>query len=125
MNSLKKILIVEDESSLRQALREKLGHEGYSVLEASDGVEGLACALKDKPDLIILDLEMPNMNGTTMLSLLRKDEQGKGIKVIVLTNVTDLNEVATVIEDNGTVYLVKNNTNLDELAKHIKEMSQA
>ena len=85
----KTILIVEDEKPLAKILDYKLGGEGFRILVAGDGREGLDIALKDKPDLIILDIIMPRMDGTTLLQKLRKDPWGKRAAVIILTNVYD------------------------------------
>jgi DNA-binding response OmpR family regulator len=121
MNARKKILVVDDEESLRNALKEKLEKESYEVLMAGNGEEGLEIALRELPDLTLLDLDMPKMNGTAMLKHLRADARGKALKVIVLTNVTNLDEVATVMEDDGTAYLIKTDTNLEVLIEHVRD----
>jgi DNA-binding response OmpR family regulator len=120
MQVLKKILIVEDETALRHAMSERLSREEYELHEARDGEEGLAAALQDMPNLIILDLEMPRMDGTQMLKHLREDERGKKVKVIVLTNVSDLGKVASVMEDDATAYFLKKDMSLQALAEYIK-----
>ena len=84
-NNEKKVLIVEDHGPIRQALAEKLVHEGMVALEAKDGEEGLATALKEKPDLILLDIIMPIMDGLEMLEHLRKTEEIKDTPVIILS----------------------------------------
>ena len=73
----KKILIVEDDNSVRKVFKDRLLQEGFSIIEASDGEEGLATALKEHPDLILLDILMPKMDGMTMLSKLHQDEWGR------------------------------------------------
>src|SRR3989338_8177678 len=85
----KTILIVEDEKPLRDALQHTFEAEGFEVMTAGDGRAGLTKALEKKPDLILLDIVMPKMNGTTMLSELRQNIWGRGAKVIVLTNLSD------------------------------------
>lgn len=72
------ILIVEDDVPELNALRDKFTHEGFSILEAKNGEEGLATALREHPDLILLDIIMPVMDGMTMLVNLRKDPWGGG-----------------------------------------------
>lgn len=122
---MKKILIVEDEDSLRNALRDKLTREDFQVLEAKNGQEGLAAAIREHPDLILLDIIMPIMDGMTMLKKLRtENEWGKSAPVIILTNLTsDSNQIindVTVLEPS--FYLVKSDWKLEDLMKKIKEV---
>jgi len=81
----KKILIVDDEPSMRQTLNVRLTSQGFDVVEAGDGNEGYQKALSEKPDLIILDLLMPNVDGIEASNLLKENDQTKGIPVIFLT----------------------------------------
>lgn len=77
VNMMKKILIVEDELFLLNLLHAQLTEKGYTVLDATDGKTGLEKAIHDKPDLILLDIKLPIMDGLTMLYLLRKEKVGK------------------------------------------------
>jgi len=81
-----KILIVEDEESQRIALHDNLAQKGFSVLEAKDGIDGLAVALREHPDIVLLDVRMPRMDGMTMMHKLRVDNWGKTATIIILTN---------------------------------------
>ena len=83
---MKKIIIVEDEEILRNLLYKKLTAEGYKVETAEDGEEGLAKIKVDRPDLILLDIIMPKMNGIEMMEEMAKEESLKGIPVIVVSN---------------------------------------
>ncbi|MBB4097614.1 response regulator [Sphingomonas kyeonggiensis] len=83
------ILTVDDSPSLRMAIRIALTGAGYAVTEAGDGVEGLAAANAAKFDLIITDLNMPNMDGLTMIRELRKDPAQCGTPIIFLTTESD------------------------------------
>ncbi len=74
----KKILVVEDDVPELNALRDKFTREGFSILTAKNGEEGLAIALREHPDLILLDIIMPVMDGITMLVKLREDSWGGG-----------------------------------------------
>jgi DNA-binding response OmpR family regulator len=119
----KKILVVEDEAPLRNALREMLEHEGFLVLDGKNGQEGLDLALKEKPEVILLDLVMPVMDGTTMLKLLREDiPYGKDVPVIVLSNVGIFDERVTkgVNSANPAFYLVKANWPIEGVVKKVK-----
>jgi DNA-binding response OmpR family regulator len=117
----KKVLIVEDEKSLRQALAKKLGREGFSTIEAENGREGLALALGEHPDLILLDIVMPVMDGMTLLRRLQDDEWGKSAKVVLLTNLSDNEFIAQALVIGAYEYLVKSNWTMDDIAHKVKE----
>jgi len=117
----KTILIAEDEISLLQALTDKFTREGFNVLEAKNGKEGLEIALEKHPDLILLDLIMPKMDGITMLKKLREDEWGKNVEVIVLTNLSDASTVAKVVEKGAFDFLVKSDWKLSDVVERVKE----
>jgi DNA-binding response OmpR family regulator len=82
-----KIAIVEDDQAISQMYRIKFEAEGYTVETAENGKLGLALAESMKPDIILLDLMMPEMTGDEMLTAMRKTDWGKSIKVVILTNV--------------------------------------
>ena len=115
-----KILIIEDEPSLRGALVDKLSREGFCCLEAKNGLEGLDAALKEHPDLILLDIIMPVMDGMTMLEELRKNPWGKNVPVILLTNLSEVEKVAQSLHHGVYDYLVKSDWKLEDIAKKIK-----
>lgn len=117
----KKILIVDDEPSLREALKANLAHEHFTVFEAKDGVEGLQVALREHPDLILLDLIMPHVNGVMMLGQLREDLWGKSAKVIALTNLDETTSAAEMVELGVTDYLVKADWKIGEVIAKIRE----
>jgi len=81
----KKILLVEDEAQLVDMLRSRLGASGYNVIAAYDGSEGLEKARKEKPDLILLDIIMPKMNGYEVCKCLKEDKNTEDIPIIILT----------------------------------------
>ncbi len=117
---MKKILVVEDDLALRGILRDELGRHQYQVLEADNGQSGLAMAKLETPDLIILDLSMPFMDGMTMLDELRKDDAGKNMNVIVLTNLEANGTIAQkVIENKPLFYFIKSNIKLVDLVEKI------
>ncbi len=121
-DSNKKILIVEDEISLLKALEEKFAHEGFEVLKGRNGEEGLELALKDKPDIILLDIIMPKMDGISMIKELRKDAWGKEAKIILLTNLSSPEAVTEAIQHNVYDYLVKTNWKLESIVLKVKTM---
>jgi DNA-binding response OmpR family regulator len=118
---MKQILIVEDEKMLLDALSDKLNSEGFSALKAENGVEGLEAALQKHPDLILLDIMMPKMDGMAMLKELRKDAWGENVPVIMLTNLSDEKSISEALSDKVTDYLVKSDLNINEISKIIKD----
>lgn len=123
MNEKKHIvLVVEDEAFLRGPLKEKLLHEGYSVSEAQNGEEGLKKALELKPDLILLDIVMPKMDGIDMARNLRKDEWGKNAKVVVLTNISDMDKIQEALENGIYEYFIKSDTKIEGIIEKVKEI---
>jgi len=121
-NRFKKILIIEDDVHLRHAVVDKLKSMGYRVMEAEDGNSGLSMAIKERPDLILLDLMLPKMDGLSLLSELRRDDWGKDVPVIVITilNATDERR-AKAKELNVVEYIDKSKYQLDEIIQKIKK----
>ena len=117
----KTILIVEDEPSYQHTLAEKLSLEGFDILTAKNGEEGLALALEKHPDLILLDLQMPKMGGIEMAKNLRADEWGNKAKVIILTNLSDMNKTEQTLENEIFHYLVKTDIKIEDLVSKVKE----
>lgn len=121
MEKKEKILIVEDETPLRNVLRDKLVREGFTVLEAKNGEEGLEAALRDHPDLILLDIVMPRMDGMTMLKKLRNDAWGAEAKVIILTNLSESAKVLEAMAQGSYNYLVKSDWKLEDVVVRVRE----
>jgi CheY-like chemotaxis protein len=115
------VLIVEDEKSLRDAIRDKLTRSGVVVLEAEDGAQGLQVALAKQPDLILLDILIPKMDGIEMLRQLRADDRGKTIQVILLTNLNDINRLDEALTLGARDYLIKSDIKLEDLVKAIQD----
>ena len=115
------ILIVEDDAAIRKALKDKLEFEKFGVLEAINGAVGLDLALKKHPDMILLDLVMPTMDGFTALKALRADSWGKNAQVIALTNVNDNDKVAAMIESGVYEYIVKTDWKIENVVAKVKE----
>lgn len=120
----KKILIVEDEEAMQRAISEALSNQELTTLTANDGEEGLRAALKEHPDLILLDILMPRMDGMVMLQKLRLDEWGKTVPVIILTNVSpNANSVInSVLQNEPAYYLVKSDVKLEGIVGKVKEV---
>jgi DNA-binding response OmpR family regulator len=95
-----KVAIVEDDQAISQMYRIKFEGDGYEVETAENGKLGLELAESMKPDVILLDLMMPEMNGDEMLAKLRKTTWGKNIKVVILTNMGE-QEIPETIKSLG------------------------
>ena len=117
----KKILIVEDETTLQEALTEFLSAEGFEVLSALDGEKGLELAKSEKPDLVILDIILPKKDGYEILTEIKGGEDTKNIPVILLTNLESPEDIDKAFEKGASTYLVKSNYKLEEVVKKIKE----
>ena len=118
----KKILIIEDDDNLGHFLEEVLRKEKYVVSRALNGKEGLAKALKEIPDLIFLDIQMPKMNGVMFLRELRKDKKGVSIPIIALSNIDDATTVSEMMVGNVKNFFVKTNLSLPDVMVKVKEI---
>jgi len=118
-----RILIVEDEEAQRNVLKENLANNGFMIIEASDGIEGLEKAFNDRPDLILLDVRMPRMDGITMLHKLREDSWGRIAPVIILTNyeLSDTQMFQT-IKASPSYFLMKSDTTLEVIVEKVKNL---
>lgn len=121
-NQKKKILIIEDETPMLQILNDRLIASGFDIIQARDGEEGLQLALTHHPDLILLDILMPKMNGTVTINKLREDAWGKSVPVIMLTNVSPDTDAALneILKNQPAYYFVKSDIELDTLVEKIK-----
>ena len=115
------ILIVEDEKSLCNALSGKFIHEGFVALVAKNGEEGLKIALSAQPDLILLDIVMPVMDGIAMLKKVREDEWGKDAKVIILTNLNDNESLSRALALGLKNYIVKSDWKIEDVVAMVRE----
>jgi CheY-like chemotaxis protein len=119
----KKVLIVEDEPALADALVLKFKHEGYDAFKAENGQMGLDMAIAQKPNIILLDLMMPVMDGKTMLKKLRDLPDFKTLPVLILTNAGDVDnirETQTYYNANG--FLIKSNVNPEDIVSKVKDL---
>ena len=118
-NSLK-VLLIEDDKFLRKAAEATLQRHGFGVLTATNGEEGLKLAQSDAPDLILLDLIMPKMNGFEVLRRLKGEPATSRIPVVVLSNLGQQNDSVMARELGALDYWIKSNVGLEELAGRVK-----
>jgi DNA-binding response OmpR family regulator len=117
-----KILIVEDDAVMREAVGEYLKGEGFEIVYASDGEEGVNLAKEQIPDLILLDIILPKKDGYEVIKEVKDDEKAKKIPIVLLTNLGSLSDVEKAINMGATTYLVKADYKLEEVAKKVKEI---
>ncbi|MFH1362626.1 MAG: response regulator [Candidatus Omnitrophota bacterium] len=104
----KKILVVDDEVGIVDVMQKRLTHEGYEVITATDGEEGLKKARSEKPDLVLLDIFMPKMSGKEVLAALKSGLDTKSIPVIMITGMGDVEEIVKYMtEGKAEDYIVK------------------
>ena len=116
----KKVLVVDDEKDLRDAIKTALEYEGFTVETAEDGVDGFNKAHELRPDLILLDILMPKQNGIDMLKSLRSEEWGKTTPVIVMTVLDDMTKVSEALDAGAIEYLVKTDMSLGGIVDKVK-----
>lgn len=119
----KTVLIIEDDNTLRRVLSDRISIEKWRTLEAPDGRSGLVCALEKHPDVMLLDLMLPQMDGISLLEELRKDEWGKNAKVLVMSNLVKglgLMEKARLY--NVADYVEKADMSLDLIVEKIRKI---
>jgi CheY-like chemotaxis protein len=113
------ILLIEDDRFLRKAAEVRLRRSGYAVTTAADGEEALASIAKAAPDLILLDLIMPKLQGFEVLRRLKADEKTRKIPVVVLTNLSQEADRARAMEEGAAGYYVKADMSLDQMAETV------
>ena len=124
-SEIKKILIIEDDLSIRKALAMRIDEEGMQVKEAENGKKGLEITESWEPDIILLDILMPEMNGLeTMKKMRAMSEYGKKVPIIILTNVSpdDNSILQQVAELTPSYYFVKGDIEMDRILEKIKEI---
>lgn len=119
-----KILLVEDDEMLHGMYTQKFKNQGYEVISAYNGVEGVELSEKEKPDLILLDVIMPKMDGFVALKKIRKNEVTAGIPVILLTNLGQEEDVKKGKELGANDYFIKANHTPQEVVDKVHSVLQ-
>ena len=116
MNSIKKVLVVDDNPSIQEIVSELISRAGFTPLTASGGKEGLDIAITERPDLILLDINMPDMDGWTVLRKLKEGGITDSTKVMMLTATTEIGTDIFGLQDVVAGYIRKpfNNKELSE-----------
>lgn len=117
-----RILLAEDDRFLRKAAEATLRQRGFTVLTAADGEETLRRARADGPDLILLDLIMPKLQGFEVLRTLKGDPATAHIPVIVLSNLGQPTDMQRTMESGAAAYFVKASLSLQDLVRRVEEL---
>jgi len=117
-----KILLVEDDKSLREIYGVRLLAEGYDIVSAGDGEEALAMAIKERPQLIVSDVMMPKISGFDMLDILRSTTETKGIKVIMMTALSSEDQRARGEALGADRYLVKSQVGIEDVVRTVHDV---
>ena len=118
---MKTVLLVEDDPFLSRMYTKIFNIHGYDIQSAGDGEAGLATAKSLKPDVILLDIMMPKLNGMEVLAELKKDDSTKDIPVIMLTNLGDQQQRDSALSAGAVKFLVKSEYDPDETVQVVKE----
>ena len=117
-----KILIVEDDKFLRELMSQKLRTEDYEVVEAVDGEEGVAKAKESNPDLILLDLILPGIDGFEVLAKMKADPKLAKVPVIILSNLGQKDDIEKGLEMGANDYLIKAHFTPGEIIEKIESV---
>lgn len=119
-----KILLVEDDKSLREIYGVRLLAEGYDIVSAGDGEEALAMAIKERPDLIVSDVMMPKISGFDMLDILRSTTETRNIKVIMMTALSSEDQRRRGEALGADRYLVKSQVGIEDVVRTVHDVLQ-
>ncbi len=121
-SSKQRVLVVEDDVARANVLQAELEDAGFAVLRAANGDDGLRIAIADKPDIVLLDILLPGIDGLAVLQKLREDEWGKHVPVIMLTNLSpDTHILESVERDTPLYYVVKSNTSMEDIITKVRD----
>ena len=119
-----KILVVEDEGSLLDLYQAKLIEEAYEVVVARNGREGMEMAARHVPNLILLDILMPDVDGYEMLKFLKSEKATKDIPVIIFSNLSQKEEIEKGLKLGASDYIIKTSVTPTQLADRVREFLQ-
>jgi DNA-binding response OmpR family regulator len=119
------VLVIDDDALLLGSLAQAVEAAGFTVLQATNGKEGLEVALKHHPDLILTDNLMPIINGVDMITGLRKDAWGLKVPVIIMTNMYSADMLNESLQAGATDYVMKSDLSLDKIVEMIRDRLKA
>jgi CheY-like chemotaxis protein len=119
---MRKILLVEDDPAISRLYQKAFALQGYEVVVAKDGEEGLIMAINSQPQIILLDVMMPKMNGIELLDALRATPQTQNIPVVVYTNLGSEKDEETILSKGAVKYLVKSDYDPQQVVEIINQV---
>lgn len=117
-----KVLIIEDDKFLRELMSSKLGSEGFDIVEAVDGESGVKKMKEEKPEITLLDLILPGIDGFEALAKMKEDPITAPIPVVILSNLGERDDVERGLKLGATDYLVKAHFTPNEIIKKVREV---
>lgn len=117
-----KVAFVEDDEVLSKIFKEEMESSGIEVFQAFDGEEGLNVVKKEKPDLVLLDIIMPKMDGVALLKKIKMDDEIKNIPVVMLTVFGDYGKIADTLELGAKAYFIKDQQKMKDIIEAVKKM---
>jgi len=120
-NMAKTILVIEDDQFLRELMVRKIVSEGYNSLETETGEEGIEMIKKEKPDLVLLDIILPGIDGVEVLKKIKEDPNVKSIPIVILSNLAGPEEIERGLKLGAVDYLVKAHLTPREIIEKIRE----
>lgn len=119
---MKKILLIDDDAVFLKTISEYLSTENYKIVTARDGNDGLLSAKTEKPDLILLDVLMPNTGGMKFLKIIKEDEELKKIPILLVSNLTSISNVDEGLKLGARGYIVKSEESLKTITDTIESI---
>ena len=119
---MKKILIIDDDEVFKKTLSAKLELLTYKVVWASDGEEGLTKAISEKPDLILLDMKMPKLDGIGFLKNLHADQDAPKVPILITSNISTIDKISEGVSLGVKGYIIKSNETLDTIVKEVERI---
>ena len=125
MADAKKIMIVEDDKFLSSLIKTRLEKEGFTIIQAFDGEEATNLLRQNRPDLIVMDLVMPKVNGFEVLQSISISPQLEKVPVVILSNLAQDSDIQKAKELGAKEYFVKVKISIDDLLQKVKDLTLA
>ncbi|MSU54750.1 MAG: response regulator [Candidatus Staskawiczbacteria bacterium] len=118
----KKILLIEDEDMLRELITKRLTIGGYEIIQSTDGISGLKAAQEQRPDLVLLDIVLPGIDGFEVLEKIKNDASLSRMPVVMLSNLSQKNDIEKALKLGAVDYFIKINFTSEEVLEKIKNI---
>ena len=119
---MQKIVVAEDDKLISHSLCDALKAEGYEAAAAFDGEEAVEKIAEIMPDLVLLDIMMPKLDGISVLRQIKANPSTARISVVVLTNIGDVETISKIVEAGGADYLLKSDQSVDDIIQKVKDV---